>query len=280
MMGVRCKKVSWAGISLSMVTVASIAAWLEEFAPARLAEDWDNVGLLVGDAQSQVTRVMTCLTITSQSADEAIATGAQLIVTHHPLPFRPLKRITADNPSGKLLLNLIRAGVAIYSPHTAFDSTLHGINQQLAAGLGLQNVQILKPIAGDPQALGAGRCGQLSAACEFADLAIRVKTFLKLSWLQVVARPGARSQNLAVACGSAGEFLPLAVAAGCDTLLTGEVTFHTCLEAEARGISLILAGHYASERFAVESLAEKLAGEFPAISIWPSRNEADPLCVC
>ncbi len=109
-----------------MLTIAAIAAFLEDIAPLRLAEEWDNVGLLVGDPARPVERVMTCLTVTPQSAAEAIEAGADLIVTHHPLPFAPTKRITTDTTSGRLLLDLIAAQVAVYSPHTAFDSAAAG----------------------------------------------------------------------------------------------------------------------------------------------------------
>src|SRR6185295_16007116 len=114
------------------------------FAPAALAAEWDNVGLLVGDRAQKVERIMTCLTITPAAAAEAIREQADLIVTHHPLPFKPLNRLTADEPTGRILLDLIRAGVAIYSPHTAFDSAAAGINQQLAEGLGLIDIQPLE----------------------------------------------------------------------------------------------------------------------------------------
>jgi len=112
--------------------LSTICDFLDQFAPPVLAAEWDNVGLLVGDRTQKVERVLTCLTITPAVAAEAIRERADLIVTHHPLPFRPLKRLTADEPAGRLLLDLIRAGVAIHSPHTAFDSAAAGINQQLA----------------------------------------------------------------------------------------------------------------------------------------------------
>src|SRR5688572_13285580 len=132
-----------------MTKLHDLCAFLERFAPARLAEDWDNVGLLVGDRERSVTRVMTCLTITPISAQEAIDEQADVIVTHHPLPFRPLKRLTTDSVPGRLLWELIRAGIAIHSPHTAFDSAAAGINQRLAAGLGLTDIQPLVPRVGD-----------------------------------------------------------------------------------------------------------------------------------
>lgn len=260
-----------------MTTIAELEQFLEEFAPPRLAEDWDNVGLLVGDRRLPVERVMTCLTVTPASAAEAIRGQAELIVTHHPLPFRPLKRLTTDSTPGRLLWQLAGAGVSVYSPHTAFDSAAAGINQSLAAGLGLEAMEPLAPAAEDPAGLGAGRMGKLAAPLTLAEMAERVRRFLGVAGLHAVGDPQRTIARVAVACGSAGSFLPHAVAAGCDLLVTGETTFHTCLEAEAAGLALLLPGHYASERFAVEQLAVALAGAFPLLHCWASVDEADPL---
>src|SRR5262245_46088801 len=111
--------------------VADIAAALEQFAPRRLASEWDNVGLLLGDPAAAVQKIVTCLTVTPDVAEEAVATGAQLIVTHHPILFRGTKRVTTETAEGRMLLALVRAGVAVYSPHTAFDNTENGINDRL-----------------------------------------------------------------------------------------------------------------------------------------------------
>jgi dinuclear metal center YbgI/SA1388 family protein len=127
-----------------MLTVAAVVDFLKQFAPTRLAADWDNVGLLLGDAGAEVRRVMTCLTVTPEVAAEAAESGAQLIVTHHPVLFRPVKRLTTATPEGRTLLALIRAGVAVYSPHTAFDNTSGGINDILARRLGLTEVRPLR----------------------------------------------------------------------------------------------------------------------------------------
>src|SRR5438445_637788 len=121
------------------------------FAPLRLAESWDNVGLLWGDPAAQVARVMTCLTVTPEVADEAIAEGAGLIVSHHPVLFRPVQKITASGRETAFLWALARAGVAIYSPHTAFDNTEGGINDGLARRLGLVEVKPLRPSPERPQ---------------------------------------------------------------------------------------------------------------------------------
>lgn len=256
------------------LTVDHVLAFLDRLAPPHLAEEWDNVGLLVGDRGKPIRRLMTCLTITPASAAEAIAGKAQLIVSHHPLPFHALKRLTTETTAGRLLLDLIAAGVAIYSAHTAFDSASEGINQRLARGLGLRGVAPLTP---HPAGLGSGRWGWLEEPVALQSLVQRVKQFLSVSGLHYVGSPEHTIRSVAVACGAAGEMLDQAVRTGCDCLVLGETRFHTCLEAEAAGIDLILPGHFASERFALDSLAEVLAREFPAIGVWASREERDPL---
>jgi dinuclear metal center YbgI/SA1388 family protein len=260
-----------------MVELQSIADYLEDFAPSRLAEEWDNVGLLVGDRRQSIRRLMTCLTVTPASVEEAVRERVDLIVAHHPLPFHPLKRLTSDHTAGRLLLHLIRAQVAVYSPHTAFDSAAAGINQQLAAGLGLVHVTPLVPASGDAAGLGAGRQGTLPTRRRLEQVAAGLKTWLGLEGLHMVGRPEREIGRVAVACGAAGTFLESARQAGCELLVTGETNFHTCLEAEARDVALLLPGHFASERFAVVTLADRLREQFPALEIWASRTEHDPL---
>ena len=262
-----------------MTTIDRVAALLETLAPCWLAEDWDNVGLLVGRADRAARRIMTCLTITPATVREAAARRADLIVSHHPLPFRALKRITADSTSGRLLLDLIEAGVAVISPHTAFDSAARGINDHWARGLGLEASQPLvprtEPAGGGP--LGTGRWGRLSRPTALVDLARQVRRFLRIDRLRIVGRDDQVVQQVAVACGSGGDLLAPARQAGCDCLVTGETGFHTCLEAEALGIALVLPGHFASERFAVEWLADYLRTRLDGEEIWASENERDPL---
>jgi len=257
-----------------MWTVQAITEFLDQFAPQRLAEAWDNVGLLVGDRGGSVRRVMTCLTITPASAAEAIEAGAELIVTHHPLPFHPLKRLTADTPAGRVLLDLIAARIAIYSPHTAFDSAAQGINQRLAEGLGLRGI---RPLVPDEEGCGSGRWGRLGRRLALGRLIERVKEFLSIDRLQFVGHLDQPVRTVAVACGSAGQFLDAAKKLGCDAMLVGETRFHTCLDAEAAGVALVMPGHFASERFAVECLAGLLAGQFTELEVWASRRERDPI---
>src|SRR5262249_5335210 len=125
--------------------------YLEQFAPSHLAAAWDNVGLLLGDRDSPVHSLMTCLTLTPETAAEAVEAGAKLIVTHHPILFRPIQRLTTATPEGRMLLPLIPAGIAVYCPHTAFDDTRGGINDLLAQRLNLTDISPLRRRHGHPQ---------------------------------------------------------------------------------------------------------------------------------
>jgi len=258
-----------------MPLIDDVTTFLERFAPSTLAESWDNVGLLLGDRRRAVERVMTCLTLTPDVAAEAIREGVGLVVTHHPILFRGVKRLTTDTVEGEMLLELTKADVAVYSPHTAFDSAAEGINERLCRKLGVQNARPLRPVeeSAFPN-VGGGRFGELSEPVAFKAFADSVQTTFQLTAMEVVTARAIK--RVAVACGSAAEFLPDAHRAGCDVLVTGEARFHAALEARNLGIGLILLGHYPSERFAVEELAEVLSNEFSGITVWPSREEQDP----
>jgi len=141
-----------------MTTIQTVCDYLERYAPTDLAEDWDNVGLILGDPELPCAKVMTCLTITPESASEAIGNGVDLIVSHHPLPFRPVQRITTALTPTKLIWDLARAGVSVYSPHTAFDSATQGINQMLCDRLQLTQTESLIPNKQDPTSLSCRAC--------------------------------------------------------------------------------------------------------------------------
>jgi dinuclear metal center YbgI/SA1388 family protein len=260
-----------------MTDVQQVVEFLSQLAPATLAAEWDNTGLLTGDSAQKLDRIMTCLTITPDSASEAIEQGAGLVVSHHPLPFRPLKQIVTNQPVGKLLWDLIRAGIGIYSPHTAFDSAREGINQLWAQRLGLLGIAPLDFTQSMPAETGTGRYGRLPKAQSLKEVAQRVIPDFSLPGLHTVGALASGITKVAIACGSGGSMLALAKRAECDLFITGEASFHTCLEAEALGIAMILPGHYASERFGVEHLAVLLEKQFPDCRVWASERERDPL---
>ncbi len=258
-----------------MATVAEICGVLRAIAPPDLAESWDNVGLLLGDEGADVGRLMTCLTLTEDVAEEAVSAGVGLVVTHHPLFFRPVKRLTSADAEGRVVLSLLRAGIAVCSAHTAWDSAVLGINQQLAELLGLQGIGVLrKPAAGGEG--GGGRYGELSESVSVGDFGVRAGQLLGATGVQLVSG-GRAVRRVAVACGAAAEYLRDAAERGCDTLVTGEARFHAALEARALGLNLVLVGHFASERRGVEVLAGCLADRLLGVECFASRRECDPL---
>ncbi|MCE9607133.1 MAG: Nif3-like dinuclear metal center hexameric protein [Planctomycetia bacterium] len=261
-----------------MTQIADVVSFLERFAPPELAAEWDNVGLLLGDRARNVERVMTCLTVTDAVVAEAIAERVDLIVSHHPLPFRAPKTITTETHDGRRLWRLASAGISIYSPHTAFDSAAEGINQSLAVGLGLVDIRpLIAIVASNDSRLGVGRQGKPAAPLTVAELVARVKAFLKLRTIAVAGADDKLVRKVAVGCGSAADLLADATAAGCDCFVTGEASFHKAIEAEASDTALLLVGHYASERFGVERLAERLGREFAQLTVWAARREQDAL---
>ncbi|TWT46660.1 Nif3-like dinuclear metal center hexameric protein [Botrimarina hoheduenensis] len=254
-------------------TIAHAVALLNQAAPLHLAEDWDNVGLLLGDPGERLRGILVCLTLTADVAEEAIARGDNLIVTHHPLPFRPLDRITTETHTGTLLWKLARAGVAIYSAHTAFDSASNGANDHLASALGLTDVAVLDPAA-TSSAGGTGRIG--CAAATLGELAERARVSLRATSVRATESAARPAGRVAVACGSGGSLLEMALAVGCDTLVTGEASFHDCLKAQSAGVAVLLIGHFASERSSLDGLAERLAAEI-GVPVTASQIERDPL---
>ena len=258
-------------------TIADAVALLEAIAPPELAEEWDNIGLLVGDPAAPLRRAMTCLTLTPDVVGEALDAEVDFVVTHHPLPFRGVKSLTTSTVDGASLWRLAGGGVAVYSPHTAYDSAAAGVNQQWADRLGLANTRPLAPAEGRDDGAGVGRVGRWVAEGGFGGLLDAVNRVTNHAAARVVVPQDDRCGNVAIACGSGGSLLDLALAARCDVFITGEMGFHECLRCRSLGVGVVLTGHYASERFAVESLAQRLQEGLPGASVTASRVESDPL---
>lgn len=259
-----------------MMRLREVMHVLEQLAPLGLAESWDNVGLLVGDEEAAVTRAMTCLTVTDSTLQEALDEQVELIVAHHPIPFKPIHRISSGTPTGRLLLQAIRAGIAIYSAHTAWDNAPLGINRRLAHFLGLQEIAPLSP---SPVAvlaaenLGSGACGRLPTHSTIASVLSELQSSIPEMQARSTRPVGQTIQSAGIVCGSGGSCLAQVVTRGCDAMLTGEATYHQCLEAEAHGVALILMGHFASEFFAMKHLAELLGQRLVEVEFFASRRE-------
>ena len=259
-----------------MATLATVTSALERIAPLRQAATWDTVGLLVQPRRDDIERVMTCLTLTPALAAEAARERVDLVVAHHPLPFRPVARITSDTGPGAALLELVGAGVGVWSSHTAWDSAAGGVNDQLAEFLSLARVTPIEPDAATPSA-GFGRMGAAADGDSVATLARRAAASLAAAHVQVVGDPGRSAGRVGVVCGAGGDAIAAVRRAGCDTLLTGEIRLHHATEAWALGLAVIAVGHHASEHFSMAVLADRLAAAVPGLDCRASGEERDPI---
>jgi dinuclear metal center YbgI/SA1388 family protein len=259
-----------------MPTMSSVTAALEAIAPLALAADWDAVGLLVAPRRPRIDRVMACLSLTAETAAEAVRERADLVVSHHPLPFRPVARLTDDSPVGRVLLDLVGAGIGVWSSHTAWDSAAGGINDQLAALLGLEHVAPLERSPLHPPA-GFGRSGTAAAGWSVGRLARHAADRLAAGGVQVAGDATRPAGRVGIVCGSGGDALAQVMAAACDTFLTGEIRLHQAIEARAAGLAVIAVGHHASERFSLDVLAGRLVEAVAGLTCWASRDETDPL---
>lgn len=261
-----------------MATVQDVCRVMDELFPPRLAENWDNVGLLLGKLSGSVEKLMTCLTLTEEVAEEAVRKGVQMVVTHHPILFRGTKRITDQTAEGRTILRLAESGIAVFSPHTSFDSAGQGINQRLAEGFGLREIS---PLRTNPEfsGLGSGRAGTLPKGVDRSQFLQTVSRVTGAGFLQTALFGTGEVRRVGVACGAAAEFLEDAIRAGCDTFVTGEARFHAILESQSAGINLILTGHFPSERPAIEQLVGVLVEQIPGIECFASIEDRDPVSV-
>ncbi len=259
-----------------MAKIVDIIKELDSMAPVRLAEEWDNVGLLVGNESRDVRSVMSCLTLTEDVADEAIKEGVGLIVTHHPLPFRGLKRITSRTSEGRILLKLIEAQVAVYSAHSAYDSASGGINEQYCAAFDTTKVEPLVPSEMDPT-LGSGRIAWFTKSMKVEEVVDKLKSLTGAERLKYIGQPGKKIESIAFACGSAGEYFFKAQHKRADLFVTGETNFHTCLAANVSSTKMILLSHFYSEKFATDRMAESLDALIDGVRVFSSAVDVDPV---
>lgn len=230
-----------------------ILAVLEGFAPYDLAESWDNVGLLAGDRERRVTKVLCALDITEAVVDEAIGLGANLIVAHHPVVFTSVRGVTADTVTGTLLIKLIKADISAICMHTNADCADGGVNDLLAAVLGLKDVKTLG--AGDHGDLG--RVGNLSAPMPLEQFVAEVREKLHAGGVRYTAG-SQTARRVAVLGGAGGKLLEYAIASGADTFVTGDCSYDRMQLAQARGLNLIDAGHFPTEHPIAEGFARLL----------------------
>ncbi len=232
--------------------VSDVYNYINSFAPFSSAEKWDNSGLLIGDGDTEITKAVVCLDVTDSVIDFSIKTGAELIVSHHPVIFSPLHCVTADS----VVYRAVRSGISIISAHTNLDKAVDGVNDALCEIL---SFDYSKMYAEDnsPTFINVCTADRELTPDSFAD-------FLKdrLSCCVSYVIGSEKIGKIALCTGSGADFIDAAVFCGCNAFITGEASYHKFLYAKEKGISLFAVGHFESEIPVVKKLTEKLNSQF------------------
>jgi dinuclear metal center YbgI/SA1388 family protein len=253
---------------------------LELKAPFQLAESWDNVGLLIGNPEQPVTGVIAGLDPTNELVDEAISSGCNTIITHHPVIFKPLTAINTGTPEGKLLQKALSHNIAIIGCHTNFDSAEEGVSDVLGQRLGLNSLTPLITPSGAPTGTGLGRIGSYEAGLTAAAFTKRLLAALELEGVQMTGPIPEIVTTVAVCGGSGSDFAKTAFQQGADVYISAEIKHSTAIWARENEFCIIDGTHYATEKPAVALLVKRLlqANETEGwnIHVQQSVNEKHP----
>jgi dinuclear metal center YbgI/SA1388 family protein len=248
---------------------------LEQIAPLNLAEEWDNVGLLINPLKTKnVSKILLTIDLTEAVANEAIAGKADLIVAYHPILFSPASRLNADNAYDRTVMKLIQKNIAVYSPHTALDAVIGGVNDWLADGVGDGEVSVLHPIS-DSDA-GQGRLVELKRPVKLKTLSQRIKKHLGLKTVRIASAAEDTPIKTIALCAGAGTGAFSGIQADC--YLTGEMSHHNVLASTLSGSHVILCEHTNTERGYLPYFAKilrKALGNGVDISV--SEIDSDPI---
>ena len=253
--------------------VKDVIAVIEEFAPLALQEKWDNSGLCIGSPEDKVSSVLLGLDCTPELVDEAIACGADMIVTHHPLIFSGLKKISAVDLVGEAVVKAIRAGISVYAAHTSADKVIAGVSGAMAARLGLKDVRILDE---DGEGTGLGVVGNLPEPMTAQDALELVKERFALKVVKSSKPVGSKIERVAMCGGSGGSLIGAARAAGAQLYISGDISYHNFFTPE--GFMIMDIGHYESEIEIVDILFSLIKKNFPTFAVRITQNmQSNPI---
>ena len=258
-----------------MTTAKDILEFVNSLAPEYMKEEWDNVGLLCGSETKEVKRILVALDPFTHVCHEAVGMEADLLITHHPIIFEPLKALTDSNPVGRSLLLLAGSGICAINAHTNLDLAPGGVNDVLAKTLGLSEISVIDPAGEDAcgNPYGLLRCGTTQET-DLASFLTLVKEKLGTPILRY-ANGGNSVSRVAVGSGACASELYAADAAGCDTFVTSDVKYNHFWDAKELGLNLIDAGHFYTENPVVPVLAAALQARFPEIEVKVSETHSD-----
>lgn len=259
-----------------MTNIKDIVNTLEAIAPLYLQESYDNAGLIVGDPETEVTGILFCLDSTEVIVNEAVKKGCNLIVAHHPIVFRGLKRLNGATYVERTVMQAIRQNVALYAIHTNLDNVFRqGVNSKIAEKIGLTHARVLAPRPGQEE-IGAGLIGELPHALDELSFLKHVKTVMQAGCVRHTALRGKPVKKVAV-CGGSGSFLlPEALKAGADAFVTADFKYHEFFDAEGR---LVIAdiGHFESEQYTIELLFQIIHEKFPNFALHLTEHNTNPV---
>ena len=238
-------------------TVEDILAAVGAVAPFHLAEDWDNVGLQMGSRRWPVKRVMTALDPTLGVVREAIDRKCDVLVTHHPLIFSPLRSLDIDEPLGCILEALFEHRIAVIAAHTNLDAVNGGVNDVLATLLAMDDMALLQPSERDPSC-GLGRVGRITSRCRLDELALIIKDRMALPHVRFAGSPELQVGRVALCSGSGSSLIGAFLASDAEVFITGDVRYHDAREIEAHGRGVVDVGHFESEHIILDELTNKL----------------------
>ncbi len=249
-----------------------IIGQLELHSPASYAEEWDNIGLLVGRYDKEVKTIFIALDATDDVIAEAVRLETDMLLTHHPLIFKKMSRVTTDNFIGRRVYELIRNDISYFAMHTNFD--VMGMADAAADALFLQERQVLNvTYKDDISKEGCGRTGRLKMRMSIADLAEFVKQKFCVPNVRVFGNLDDTVERVAVMPGSGGAYIKDAINAGVDVMITGDIDHHEGIDAVAQGITVIDAGHYGIEKLFIPYMEEFIRGKIPELTIYKSEKK-------
>lgn len=229
---------------------------IEELAPPKLAKDWDNVGLLVGDREKDIKTIMIALDPTQDVIKQGIDGGVDMLITHHPLIYSPMKRITYDNFIGRRIIDLIRSDMAYYAMHTNFDAT--AMAEEAAERLKLSNLKILELEEQDME-FGIGRIGNLEETMTLEQCALFVKEKFHTEYVRIVGEKQKEVSRVAISPGAGKSLIKPALMNKVDVLIAGDIDHHSAIDAAEQGLCIIDAGHFGTEHIMTQYMNQYLS---------------------
>ena len=261
-----------------------IVKTIDEIAPFSLAYEGDNVGFLIGNIDAKVEKILVALEVTDKVIDEAIAESVDMIVAHHPLIYKPLLRVTDDDPVSGMVIRLIKSGISLVAAHTNIDASRSGTAAYLAELLEVFNTSpLLEEVTLDGEAYSYGLIGNIEKKADLFELSNYITEKTGTGKMRLVKSNDRPIYKVAIVTGSGEDYIESAASQGASVLITGDIKYHMAMYALQRGISIIDMGHYESENIFIKRFTELLKDAFEAknydIRVLASSTDINPFII-